>query len=140
MIKKSHYMPGQVPRIPGVWGSHISNQSSNEGGIFVSQLYPQEIFLVLISLRVWVDPSFNNGANHFQTLNGLHIDRFCWCKWFSKENRRRHWVTWAWTKHLSYVWLVEALQQTVSVWNTKRCHREDMIHLVTAHTRSFNVC
>jgi len=37
--------------------------------------------------RSWYVP-----AIQVQTLNGLHIDRFCWYKWFNKENRRRYWV------------------------------------------------
>ena len=46
--------------IPGCWSSHISGPSAHEGGKFVSPthrpLYPQEIFLVLISVWCWDDP------------------------------------------------------------------------------------
>ena len=54
-------MPGQTLRVPGVWGSQISRQSAHEGCKVVSPTYrpllPQEIFLVLISVRRWVTPS-----------------------------------------------------------------------------------
>jgi hypothetical protein len=35
-VKKSHYMPGQVHRIPGGWGSYISRQLAHESGKVVS--------------------------------------------------------------------------------------------------------
>jgi hypothetical protein len=59
-IKQSHYRPGQVLRIPGGWGSQISRQWAHEGGKLVSPKHrpplPQKTFMVLISVRGWVDP------------------------------------------------------------------------------------
>ena len=47
-------------RVWGVSGSHISRQLAHEGGNVVSPThrppFTQEVFLVLISVRGWVDP------------------------------------------------------------------------------------
>jgi len=56
-VKQSHYKPVQALRVPGGWDSQISKQSAHEGGKVVSPKHrpplPQEIFLVLISVRGW---------------------------------------------------------------------------------------
>jgi hypothetical protein len=59
-VKHTHYMPGEYLRFAGGWGSQISRQSAHEGGKVVSPTHrpllpPQEIFLVLISVRSWVN-------------------------------------------------------------------------------------
>jgi hypothetical protein len=60
-VKQSHYRHGQAHKVRGAWGSQISRQSADEGDKVVSPTHrpplppPQEIFLVLISVRGWVN-------------------------------------------------------------------------------------
>jgi hypothetical protein len=60
-VKQSHYMPGQFLRVQGDWDSQISRQSAHGGAKVVSPTHwpslPQQIFLVLISVRGWANPS-----------------------------------------------------------------------------------
>jgi hypothetical protein len=54
------YRPGEALRVPWCWDSQISRQLAHEGCKVVSPTHrpplPQEIFLVLISARGWVNP------------------------------------------------------------------------------------
>jgi hypothetical protein len=60
-LKQSLYRPGQALKVLGGWVSQISRQSAHEGGKVVSIMqrpllpppppFPQEIFLVLVSVR-----------------------------------------------------------------------------------------
>jgi len=55
-VKQSHYSPGQALWAPGGWGSQILRQSAHEGSnVSPTTFTPQEIFLVLFSVRGWVN-------------------------------------------------------------------------------------
>jgi hypothetical protein len=57
-VKQSHYSPWQAPRDPGVWGSQILRQSAHKDKVVSPTRrppLPQEIFLLLISFKGWVN-------------------------------------------------------------------------------------
>ena len=59
-VKQSHHRPRVAQRVPESWGSQILWQRHRIvvrlSALSTGRLYPQEMLLVLISVRSWVDP------------------------------------------------------------------------------------
>ena len=53
-VKLSSYRPGQAVAAPGGWGPHM--KVVRLSALVTDSLYPQEVPLVLISVRCWTDP------------------------------------------------------------------------------------
>jgi hypothetical protein len=55
-VMSSRYRPGVAQRVPGGLGSQIFMTLVRLSASRIGRLYPQEMFLVLIFIRGWVDP------------------------------------------------------------------------------------
>ena len=86
-VKQSLYRLGHDLRVPRGLGSQISRQSVHEGGNFVSPthrppLTSQEIFVVLISVKGWVDSRFiarPEGLRQWKIPSGIEPATFSAC-------------------------------------------------------------
>ena len=74
-VTQSHYRSGEVQRVPGSWRSQISRQSAHETcqPYAPAAFIPQGIFLVLISVRGWVDPQGHSAVRRFMSMKNSTI-------------------------------------------------------------------
>jgi hypothetical protein len=75
-VKQSRYRPGVAQRVPGNYGSQISWQRHRMvvmlSALCTGRIYPQEILLVLICIRGWVDPRNIVWSEGFMSMKKFH--------------------------------------------------------------------
>jgi hypothetical protein len=71
-IKQSHCGPGQAQRVPGGRGSQISRQSVGCRPYASAAFTPQEIFLVLISVKRLSRPQGHSATDRIMSMKKIH--------------------------------------------------------------------